>query len=106
LLVSLLLPLQHAHNSTPGSQYHGWVWNMLAVCCVCAFEQVPGEEPGSSNRWSVMVHYDTTTGQLLTHYHTWEAGIHPQPQQLQQVFSPGAHTQLMQEQHNRHTSIR
>jgi hypothetical protein len=76
------------------------------LSAVCAFEQVPGEEPGSSNRWSVMVHYDTTTGQLLTHYHTWEAGIHPQPQQLQQVFSPGAHTQLMQEQHNRHTSIR
>lgn len=68
--------------------------------------QVPGPEPGSSSRWSVMVHYDTSSGGLLTHYHTWEAGIHPEPQALQDVFSPGAHKQLMAEEQRRHKSIR
>jgi hypothetical protein len=53
-----------------------------------------------------MVHYDTVTGNLLTHYHTWEAGIRPEPRQLQEVFAPGAHRLVMQEEHRRHTSIR
>jgi hypothetical protein len=53
-----------------------------------------------------MVHYDTSSGDLLTHYHTWEAGIHPEPQALQDVFSPGAHKQLLADEDRRHKSIR
>jgi hypothetical protein len=30
--------------------------------------QMPAPDPGSSSRWSVMVHHDTSSGHLLTHY--------------------------------------
>jgi len=53
-----------------------------------------------------MVHYNTETGELLTHYHTWEAGIHPEPNSLQQIFTPSAHDELMQQTQDRHNSIR
>ncbi len=44
-----------------------------------------------------MLHYDTLTGAFLTHYNTWEAAISPCPDSLQQVFSPGAHKQALQQ---------
>jgi hypothetical protein len=57
--------------------------------------QVPGPDGGL--RWSVMLHYDTASGNFLTHYHTWEAAISPAPDSLQQVFTPGAHTATLQQ---------
>jgi hypothetical protein len=44
-----------------------------------------------------MLHYDTASGDFLTHYHTWEAAISPGPNSLQQVFTPGAHSGTLQQ---------
>eukprot|EP00775_Hariotina_reticulata_P009800 gene9800-9958_t len=54
--------------------------------------RAPG--PDGGNRWSVMLHYDTSTGSFLTHYYTWETAISPCPDTLQQLsekelFLPG-----------------
>jgi hypothetical protein len=39
-----------------------------------------------------MLHYDTTGGELLSDYVTWEAGMsNPPPATLADVFKPGAH---------------